>query len=365
MAAIFERQTIIHAQTTQSLDVHLSRSLSTRIEPFSFGIGLATRPFYLDEALLRTTESDWAYNALDEVVLNTKPPPWTHNEWVFAPLNLQNLPNITLSQNTGPGAKSAGDLYSTNVSVTTSALRSRLECINNRLPTGWLDQAENIFSDRRNGTITGYVLPATLFDNELYRTPVFTVPRRMACCANGTVSGPSVVAYWSSNSKESVLEEQASVSIDDNAPDDLREASAWSNNFTIKWIIGPAASTPISGANPQTNQVQSNIGYANETLLYFTKEPKVSVLNCIPIIEQANASITVARSSGQVLSSMILEKPQPAPGAWDYPYDISYPNPTSNHSKGNVRYVRSFCPSVFLLRWNVTSEDEQLTNDAN
>jgi hypothetical protein len=350
MAAIFERQTVIHTQTTQSLDVRLRRSLSTRIEPFSFGIGLATRPFYLDEALLRTTGNDWAYNALDEVILNTEPPPWTHNEWVFAPLNLQNLPNITLSQNTGLRAKSGGDLYSTNVSVTTSALRSRLECINNRVPTGWLDQAENVFSDRRDGAITGYVLPATLFDNEPYRTPVFTVPRRMACCANSTATSQSVVAYWSSNSKESLLEEQASVSIDDNAPDGLKEANAWSNNFTIKWIIGPAASTPISGANPQTNQVQSNIGYANETLLYFTKEPKASVLNCIPIIEQANASITVARSSGQVLTSMILEKPQPAPGAWDHPYDISYPDPTSNHSKGNVRYVRRLFHSIFSFR---------------
>lgn len=348
------------------MDVHLTRSLSTRIEPFRFGIGLATRPFYLDEALLQTTENDWAYNALDEIVLNTEAPPWTLDEWVFTPLDLENLPNITLHQDTGPSAKSVDDLYSANVSVITSALRSRLSCVNTRLPTRWLDPAEDIFSDRRNGTITGYVLPATLFDNEPYRTPVFTVPRRMACCANGTGSGQSVVAYWSSNSKESLLEEQASVSIDENAPENLREANGWSNNFTIKWIVGPAASTPISGADPLPNQVQSNIGYANETLLYFTKEPKASILNCLPIIEQANASITVARSSGRILTSTILDKPEPAPGAWDHPYDILYPYPTSNNSKGNVRYVNA--SSIESLPSNETShmsDNEPLTNGAN
>jgi hypothetical protein len=83
--------------------------------------------------------------------------------------------------------------------------------------------------------------------------------------------------------------------------------------------------------NTLRNHVDFNIGYENETLLYFTKEPKMSILNCSPIIEQINISITVARSTNQVLSARILADPQPVLAAWGYLWDII--------SVANARYV--------------------------
>jgi hypothetical protein len=59
----------------------------------------------------------------------------------------------------------------------------------------------------------------------------------------------------------------------------------------------------------------------------------------MPIIEQANASITVARYTGQVLEMRLLEEPQPIDGAWTQAWDIVYDKPLSNHSYENVRYV--------------------------
>lgn len=63
----------------------------------------------------------------------------------------------------------------------------------------------------------------------------------------------------------------------------------------------------------------------------------MAMLNCIPIIEKANASITIARSTGQIVEAEFLDKPQPAHEAWDYAWDVMYPEPTSNLSETNVR----------------------------
>jgi hypothetical protein len=98
-------------------------------------------------------------------------------------------------------------------------------------------------------------------------------------------------------------------------------------------------STMFDSNNTLRNHVDFNIGYENETLLYFTKEPKMSILNCSPIIEQINISITVARSTNQVLSARILADPQPVLAAWGYLWDIIYESPYSNQSVANARYV--------------------------
>jgi hypothetical protein len=340
MAAVFERQAIIHTQSMQSLDMNIYRSLVIREKPFDFYSSLDRRPFYLDERFLDTAQTDWLYNALDEITLNSALPLWTHNEWAFTPVDLRSLPNITVSQKTRWKGKVQDALNpstsSTNITITTSALRSRLECSIIPHPiSGWLDRVEDVFPNKINETITGYVLPAILFEDEPYKTPVFTVPRRMACCTNGTIPGrQSIIAYWSSNS--SIAESQAEEPVDANGPEDLREPSAWYQNFTIKWIVGPTASTLVSIGN---YTAFGGIGSADEKLLYFTEEPRMTIMNCIPVIEQANANITLAFNTGQVSVSTILGKPQPAHKAWDYPYNIMYPKPYYNESEGNVRYV--------------------------
>lgn len=356
MAAVFERQTILHEQATQGLNVYMYHPdlLQT---PFSFGRGLASRPFYLDESTLETTQAGWLYKALDEITLQNAPPTWTKDEWVLTPVNMRALPNATIVQKTGPSENipKTSDLFysSANVTVTTSALRSRLECSSMHVPaSGWLDRAEDVFSNRTNEKIHGYVLPATLFEDKPYKAPVFSVPRRMACCTNGTNSGnQSVIAYWSSSSP--MTEERPAEPVDKNGSLNLKEPNAWSNNFTIKWIVGQTASTVISGANPVDNSFYVgfngfSVGFANETLLYFTEEPQMSILNCMPIIEQTNMSITVARSTSQVLETRMLAEPQPAPGAWDYAWDIVYPRPSSNSSRGNVRYVLKLASSTCI-----------------
>jgi hypothetical protein len=315
--------------------------MDARQEPITFGATYASRPSYLSEGILRVTQADWLYRALDELTLKTVPPLWTKDEWTFTPVNIARLPNNTISQKTG--SKSESEQTSalvtsrTNVSLVTPALRSRLECSTVQVPpSGWLDRAEEVYPERTNEAIHGYVLPAILFEDTPYKTPVFTVPRRMGCCTNSTISGgQSVIAYWSSNT--ALTEKRPAQAVDMNGPLNLKEPRVWSENFTIKWIVGPTSSTIISGRDPANNTITGFVVYGNETLLYFTEEPRMAMLNCIPIIEKANASITIARSTGQILEAKLLDKPQPAHEAWDYAWDLVYPKPTSNYSSTNVR----------------------------
>ncbi|KAF2624592.1 hypothetical protein BU25DRAFT_493566 [Macroventuria anomochaeta] len=345
MAAVFEQHTVIHTQATQDMDIMTTRSLITRQKPFNFGIGLSKRPFYLTDSLLGTSDTDWLYNALDDITLSTTALPWTRNEWVFTPVNVTNRDDpsmlyvVTADQSEARN-DAAYITSSFNVSLTTSALRSRLECEPVTVSgSGWLDRVQAVYPNRFDKSVTGHVLPMTILPNKDFAVPVFSAPRRMACCTNGTDQGKqSIVAYWSSNN--TVYDEQPSIPADLDEPSDLKVPSGWTKDFAIKWIVGPAASMIVPGSEP--NFISNTIGTANETVLYFVEEPQISIMRCNPIIEQANANITFARDTSQILNYELLEAPQPAVGAWDYAYDVVYSNPGSNSSRGNVSYGTFF-----------------------
>ncbi|KAF2124604.1 hypothetical protein P153DRAFT_326988, partial [Dothidotthia symphoricarpi CBS 119687] len=378
MAAVFQRQAVLQTQMTFDpfdTGLFIKAPFTLRQKPFTWAMSGNTRGLDLTDDLLQTSRSEWLYNALDEITLKTPQLAWSMDEWVFTPVNLKRLPSVNLTQNTGPDDKfhNAADVLVSpaNISMVTSGLRSRLECSPIDVPeTGWLDRAADIWPDRTN-ELDGFVLPTVLFDNETYRTPVFTAPRRMACCANGTDSdGHSVIAYWTSNSSmvdarmpptiECDLSKVGNVCttylgpldenyepLDPNGPEDLVVHSPWYRNFTIKWIMGPAASAEILSTDLTEGATASAFinyrqayGSDNETLLYFTKQPKIAMMNCIPVIENTTFSVTVARSSGQILGYKSLEDPQPAPGAWEYAWDLMYPDPRQTDFHGNVRYTK-------------------------
>jgi hypothetical protein len=59
----------------------------------------------------------------------------------------------------------------------------------------------------------------------------------------------------------------------------------------------------------------------------------------MPVIERANATITVAGNGNQIMDARIIDSPQPAFDAWEYAYDVGYVKPFSNSTRGNVRYL--------------------------
>ncbi|KAF3042745.1 hypothetical protein E8E12_009756 [Didymella heteroderae] len=345
MAAIFERHTIIHTQATDDSDIETIRSLMTRQEPFDFAISLGQRPFYLTDSLLGTSETDWLYNALDDITLQTPALPWTRDDWVFTPVNVTNWDDrsvlyVASQPQSEPRNDVASFASSFNVSLTTSAIRGRLECEAVTLSaTEWLDDVDTAYPNRFDKAAAGHVLAMAISTNDGFTAPVFSAPRRLACCTNGTEqSKQSVVAYWSSNN--TVYDERPAISVDPSEPEDTRVSSGWTKDFAVKWIVGSAASTTVPGSEP--NFISNTIGTANESVLYFTDEPQMSILKCNPIIERVNASITFARDTSQILKYELLEDPQPATGAWDYAYDVVYEDSGTNTSQGNVSYGAFF-----------------------
>jgi hypothetical protein len=260
---------VIHAQPTTELNGRMY-TYALRQEPSSFQIGLSSRPFYLAETLLETSETDWLYTALDEITLRNTPPAWTKYECIYTPVSMSHLPNTTTgSQDTGSETIHTGlGESSANVTVTTSALRGRLACSNVPVPgTGWLDRAEDVFRNRTNEPIAGWILPQVLFQDQKYKSPVFTVPGRMACCTNSTApSGQSVISFWSSGNP--IAEQRPSEQVDLSGGEDLNVPSICSSNFTIKWIVGPTSSTVIDGSNSLENHVDVGVGLGTETPIF-------------------------------------------------------------------------------------------------
>ncbi|KAF1974355.1 hypothetical protein BU23DRAFT_531901 [Bimuria novae-zelandiae CBS 107.79] len=346
MAATFGQDTVTREVGTQIHQPVIARQL-----PIEFGIDMSKpwadiserQPFYLSEMLLKTDDTEWLRTAMDEITSNTPTLAWTKDEWVFMPMNTTTISGDATSTEVSSvsGSQDAFEyaVSSANVTYTTSALRGRLECNALSVPMDWLDQVQDlfrndpIFQNRNYENITGYVLPNTLFSNTS-KAPIFTVPRRMACCANGTdPEKQSTIAYWSNNS--TLNEEETEVPVGAEGPEVLRVPGNYPRHFLIKWIVGQAATTPVSGAEALLSLA---VGNGNETLLYFLHRPQISIMECTPIIEQANASITFAKTSSQIFDFHLLHEPHPAPGAWDHAYDIEYSAPRSSTCRGNVSY---------------------------
>ncbi|CAN9225305.1 unnamed protein product [Alternaria alternata] len=375
MVAVFERQAVTQEQPIIDADNTITAPFSLRQETLNLyqsDDGTRERHFEITESLLEASKIQWLYNALDEIILDPPQLPWTKDEWVFTPLDIDSLPNVTMSSKATSEDEnhSNSDPLSSpaNISSITSALRSRLECSPTVVPnSSWLNRAADVYPDRTDETLPGFALPTTLFNGELYDTSVFSIPRRLSCCANGTdPGGQAVVAYWTSNS--SMLEPEdptgplvnrtsnttgnttetlcEPLSRPSSGPENAVVHGSWYRNFTIKWIVGLGATAEISGAElNKTYKDDFNtfpFGNASEELLYFTEEPKMSIMNCVPIIEVANASIIVARSSGNVLDYSLLSGAQPDQNAWEYAWDIMYPEPTQSYGDGNVSYGHFF-----------------------
>jgi hypothetical protein len=321
MAAIFEQHVILQNDMVKDLGVFMRRP-KMRERPFEHHLGLPSQPYYLTEDIVHVSQADWLSTALDEVMLGSPPPIWTKDEWVFPPVEFHSVNGSTL------GVPYFGlDVLSpsANITINTPAFRSRLECSSIQVPgSGWLNRAEDVFRNQTQDQITGYVLPETLFDGEPYKTSVFSAPRRIACCTNDTdPSDASVIAYWSSNSP--LVDVRPPGPFDKNV---LTEPNVWTTNFTIKWIVGHARATAITGGEfngeyylgspaPPGSEVE-------DTLLYFTEQPQLSAVECKPIVEQANANITVARYTGQVLDAKLLDRPKPANALWAQMWDVVY-----------------------------------------
>ncbi|KAJ5684327.1 uncharacterized protein N7477_000672 [Penicillium maclennaniae] len=321
MSAVFDRGTGTIAQP-----ITLQRSLEIRSIPHVFSTLQSLYPQNSNDYtatilanLYEDISSYWMYTATIQLAMNGSEPAWSKDGWSFVPLDLDSISaNTSLSKLGASQADDLGSSSQTNVTFNTPAIRGRIEC--SHAPLQALANVSNWLTttDLTNHTIWnkttipsglqgGYQLGST-YQNRQYPgtitplvsgqnwtscpgcTSVFVNPSSIVCCGNGTADGGSVgVGYWSPN-----------VNLD------LWSPRAWQDNFTAKWFYGDA----YTGIKANPYQGTPDIG------LLFPAPPSLSILNCKPVVETADARVTVNPSNGNILSFNITSTPETAPDAF-------------------------------------------------
>jgi hypothetical protein len=285
--------------------------------------------------LYTNLSTNWMYTATIQITLNGSQPPWSRDGWSFVPIELSSLKNFSSVQNTGAGAHQgylASPSPETNISLTTPAIRGRIECspyetLNNL--SSWLTTVDPTNSSIWNltasptGVSEGYELgsPPPWMTFESSKTPILNNPSFLTCCGNETDQSARGVAvgYWSPNYK-----------LNASWPFEYFPfvGQQWPRNFTTKFIRGQAVTGFISKLDFTSHMI-------------FTEVPSVQALNCMPIIETATANVTVDQATGLVKSFVILDKPTPASQAWADPFVL--------------RGVLNISESNFAVLTNVTT----------
>ncbi|KAF2129747.1 hypothetical protein P153DRAFT_366257 [Dothidotthia symphoricarpi CBS 119687] len=316
MAAVFEKQAGIYTRP-----MTIDRALATRQDHLTYQHTNVSTDANLLQHIMRTETADWLYSALDQLTLQAQSPAWSLDGWSFTPIVIESVPDTSLrqgSRNQDYDEESSELFFSAaNVSLTTSAIRARLEC-NRITPTdsSWYNMNETAILEAelsksvRNMTghlnVTGYVLPRTIFDKDTYQTTIFTTPSRVFCCANGTDDGAnSAVGYWSHTDPDQWWADRSEWT--------GFGPKSWPGNFTIKWIVGPATTSNLT--------IYTNSEASYYKLMQFTEIPALEILTCKPVIEQTDARVTIARSSSQVLDFELLGDPQRQHEIWNMDFD--------------------------------------------
>lgn len=330
ISALWDKET----QTTVHV-VEMSRQLELRQVPTVIGTesyGSMTHT-YSDPTLptlLDTVYGDyltsWLYGGLLETMGAAETPPWSKDMWSFAPVDFSasSAAILELSDNE-PTASLSSLPY--NISIETQALRARLSCSPVEAAQNastWLETLDFKNDKAWNSTNSppgldlGYELKeAVLVPNTTL--PYYMIPQRgpVQCCANETDGsvGEAAIGYGTT----------------------MGYLESKNTELFIKWIVG----RPLEKLYFDANLTSTDTRYAHWV---WTEEPQMQGITCSPIIEAANATVTVDLSSGMVRSYSIVGEPQNATAAWTdndvvrEPYIPVPANETQYGSEYNTTY---------------------------
>lgn len=283
----------------------------------------------LRESFANQTTS-WMYGANIQLSLNGSEPPWSSSGWSFAPVDLSTLPtrNIQNTGNSSTDDENGVPLPSaTFATLDTVGIHARLECrafdafdssdiwttkqdltdstywntsINPiSLQTGY--ELGTIACSTNNTNIgLGYLCGTASGQN--VTTTFYVQPSQLSCCENRTEDGFGLasVGYWSASRGTGVLFPNL--------------GQDYPFNFTVKWIHGTA----------QEGFVMANASSEARRLLWH-EPPQLTAIDCRPIIETANARVTVDIASSRVQNYTITSDPVPDTNAWTDLFSVHNP----------------------------------------
>ncbi|ORY17514.1 hypothetical protein BCR34DRAFT_596983 [Clohesyomyces aquaticus] len=315
MSALFNREpgfAMTAMNATRSLEIRQIPQIDSIFFP---GGGLTEKVFgaKVMAKAYSNLATNWINTATIQLTLNGPEPAWSRNGWSFVPIELSSIPNTTThpSQRTGDDSGADGSIHQSlrNISLTTTAIRGRVECsvvpdIGNS--SSWLAKVdltkpfalENFtdypdlvsmnVSTNFTGLKSAYTFRHIMFHDSPWNTSAVSHPEQVACCANKSGNGiqESALGYWSANFGNAY-------------PFTTKFfRDRWPLNFTAKWIHGPALNSP------------------GRTTLLLSEIPRMQALNCKPIIETAEADVVVDQVTGTVYQYSILGDAVPASSAW-------------------------------------------------
>jgi hypothetical protein len=286
---------------TQDLDTSIARQLEIRRLPEVYITktrGSASENPQLSatiSAIFGNYMTNWMYSATLEMTQSTAPLPWTREDWSFLPVDLASV--RTQAKTIADAAKNP-NLGAYNVTVQTPALRARLDCRASDLD--WINDLD--FSNKTlwnstsapNNLTVGYELTNSIQTGYSLGKwiPFLPTPDFLHCCSNITTGQPgeSVIGYWSSFYEEGPL------------TGDL---------IVAKIAIGK----PLQKIYNDSTHIPSYFDNTGSHWIWPDK-PEVQSVNCTPIIEQADAKVTVDLYSGTVTNYTLLGEPESMSAAW-------------------------------------------------
>lgn len=324
MSALLERN-----HTSISTSNQASRGLELRKIPYLFEtnssdtVGYTKSEFASD--LYTKLSKNWLYSATLQLTMNGSQPPWSRDGWSFTPIDLAQFSNG--SQYMDP---SSSDLV-VNVSITTPAIRARLECspyedLGNT--SAWLTLRDLRNTSYWNASTIPHAIksayqPGYRKDGKLlphfFNTSYLTDGTVITCCSNGSSwpPPPSALGRWT---------------VSGNPDAELQPHF----NLTIKWIYGPL----ISGL-----MLNSVVNATAAEFAMFPEIPLVQALDCIPIIETSSAWVKVDQRSGRVMDFSILDEPKEASEAWAHNFVEHF-----NKSRGTLLPTHESTTTIIATR---------------
>ncbi|KAH4125371.1 hypothetical protein HBH47_061270 [Parastagonospora nodorum] len=323
MSALFEQET-----RSVSQQVSVPQNLEMRQLPLITQVNMSDAGPVSDPAIkvLNTLYEDaptnWLYGAGIQDSYNGSKLPWTAEGWNFLPVDLSSATNSTIAGTVVD--RVATGIPLANVTVSTPAIRARLDCravVEVANTSTWINQTTLDNDDEEypenewvqintTSKVNAFQLLSRIFVGTDSHTSMISRTKVPTCCGNGTRTEPqrSIMGYWSP-----VYPPAARV--EDNFPYDNM---SWPMEITTKWLVGTAFNL--------------SLWTGKERSLFYTDVPRLQAARCQPIIETAEATVTLDAGTGNVLSHKIEDAAKAADTAWG---DVFTEHQSSNKDELN------------------------------
>ncbi|KAF1913324.1 hypothetical protein BDU57DRAFT_504408 [Ampelomyces quisqualis] len=309
MSALFERESRDFVQ-----QMTVPHNLEVRQVPFIIQVNTTGAFAAKDPAvevldnLYLDAPTNWLYGAGIQDSYNGTELPWAAEGWSFLPVDLSGIFNDS-SVRSSQGDAGDKAISSINITITTPAIRARLDCraieqvanISSWIERQVLDNDGDIYPDEEWAQINTtdmtktYQLLPQIFEGTDSQTTMISRAYDAMCCGNGSRADPqrAVMGYWSPVYPSDLTSEK---------PDFPYQNLTWPMPITTKWLVGTA--------------FNMSRGTTTAKYLYFTDVPRIQAARCTPIIETAEAEVKIHRDTGKVISYTIGSTVAAAEQAW-------------------------------------------------